>query len=265
MQKVELAPEAAQLEFVIEKTTSQMESTGVCVLKIYFSMINLANHEVRIINLNAEKFDVWISQAPLTVGIRPGVDLTVKDSLLDSGKYYDLKPGKQQSLVGTLNVSRWERIPTNKTVGSYNLTFTIALDYYGIYQKKHCLLRVAIPTMFYFYFGEELASAGGELVCINEKNLHAMRERNVHNPESLRLLDRIQNHLAEMKNSAYLLSESEKEAQAEQQNKFQTNLEIIKKMRASSVVVNQLQINGNVSESNLVLGDNNTLVNSKGE
>ena len=257
MQKVELYPKESHVEVVIEKTASRMEETGICVINIYFSIVNLANHDVRIININAEKFDVWFSKAPLTVGIRPGVDLTIKDSLMESGKYYDIKPGKQQTLVGTLYASRWERIPANKTDGSYNLTFTISLDYYGIYKNKHCLLRVAIPSIFYFYFDRELISAVGELICINEKNLQSMRGRNAKNADSLLLLDRIKDHLNETKNSAYLLSESEKNVKAEEQNNHKTNLEIIKKLRASSVVVNNININGNVSESNIIMGDKN--------
>jgi hypothetical protein len=113
MQRIEFGQSGHHLAVFIEKLVSVRDDTGIWNAMLYFSVTNLTDQGIRIININAEEREIRTpNSTALTVGIRDGVNLTIKDSLIDSGKYYDIDPGQQQSLVGTLNIARWTQVPT---------------------------------------------------------------------------------------------------------------------------------------------------------
>src|ERR1700722_735774 len=168
MQRIAFAQGGHHLAVFVEKVVSVRDDIGIWNARVYFSVTNLTGQGIRNININAEERGIRTrTSTALTVGIRDGINLTIKDSLIDSGKYYDIDPGQQQALVGTLNIARWTQVPTNNTDGDYSVLFTIALDYYGIHNDRRCLLRVCAPFVFYFKFERQQTPIEGRLLCFD--------------------------------------------------------------------------------------------------
>jgi hypothetical protein len=235
MQRIEFAQGGHHLAVFIEKLVSVRDDTGIWNAMVYFSVTNLTGQGIRIINIYAEEREIRTrNSTALTVGIRDGVNLTIKDSLIDSGKYYDIDPGQQQSLVGTLNIARWTQVPTNNTDGDYSVLFTIALDYYGIHNDRHCLLRTCAPFVFYFKFERQQTPIEGRLLCFDARARLILDGANEAHIIHQSIIRSVRTVIATINNCAYVLSEPEQRHRREMKGRHGINLDIIAKLRAAA-------------------------------
>jgi hypothetical protein len=235
MQRIAFARGGHHLAVFVEKFVSVRDDTGIWNARVYFSVTNLTGQGIRIININAEERGIRTrNSAALTVGIRDGINLTIKDSLIDSGKYYDIDPGQQQALVGTLNIARWTQVPTNNTDGDFSVLFTIALDYYGIYNDLRCLLRVCAPFVFYFKCERQQTPIEGRLLCFDARARLIPDGANEAPVIHDSIIHDVRTIISTINNCGYVLSEPEQRHRREMKDRHSINLDLIAKVRAAA-------------------------------
>jgi hypothetical protein len=219
---------------IVEAADVEQDTHGKLIIKIFFTVLNQTGEEIRIVDINAIKYDhpEFNHYAPLTIGYRSEISLTTKNSLLKSGAYHIVAPSELFSITALIDLYKWDRIPKNKTTREFGIFFKLSIDHYSLYRGARSLIRSSLPALFYFSQAKEHGSVKAELLTLDKKNLHSIFSSRA--PDRQEILEWAENKITELTGSVETLSEQTQISAKSRMNTWRDGLEYIDGYREHS-------------------------------